>query len=306
MEIGVVIVTYNRLEKLKKALQFFAEQTALPAYILIVNNSSTDGTKKFLDVWKNQDENFKKYVVTTTHNTGGSGGFYTGLQAALKLDANWIWVSDDDAFPEKDALEKAKQFLENYAGKIDDLSAVCGQVINRDIIDLVHRRNMYRKGINVVEKFIPETEYEKDYFELNCFSYVGTIINRKKLDQVGLTNKDYFLWWDDTEHSLRLSKVGKILCVPAVKIHHDDSNGTGESTWKLYYGMRNKADAYRRHFPKICYKYFILKSICKTFVKDLMRRDMEMNKIIRCALRDCTNGKFGIHEVYKPGWKPSK
>lgn len=304
MKIGVIIVTYNRLDKLKKTLSVFSQQTVLPSYVLVVNNASTDTTGIFLQEWKDIDDGFDKYVITKEINSGGSGGFYTGLEAALKLGSNWIWVSDDDAFPEKDAIENASLFLDNYNSNLNEVSAICGQVINKGKIDLAHRKNMRCKGLNVVEEFLPEKEYEKQYFELNCFSYVGTIINKKKLAQVGLTNKDYFLWWDDTEHSLRLSKVGKIICVPAIKIHHNVSNGNGDFTWKTYYGFRNMADLYKRHFPRICYEYFSFKLTCKTYVRDILGRDKEENKAIRCSLRDCRNGRFGIHELYKPGWKP--
>lgn len=304
MKIGVIIVTYNRLDKLKKTLSVFSQQTVLPSYVLVVNNASTDTTSIFLQEWKDIDDGFDKYVITKEFNSGGSGGFYTGLEAALKLGLNWIWVSDDDAFPEKDAIENASLFLDNYNSNLNEVSAICGQVINKGKIDLEHRKNMRCKGLNVVEEFLPEKEYEKQYFELNCFSYVGTIINKKKLAQVGLTNKDYFLWWDDTEHSLRLSKVGKIICVPAIKIHHNVSNGNGDFTWKTYYGFRNMADLYKRHFPRICYEYFSFKLTCKTYVRDILGRDKEENKAIRCSLRDCRNGRFGIHELYKPGWKP--
>lgn len=304
MNIGVVIVTYNRLEKLKTTLELFSNQTFLPAYVLVVNNASTDSTGNFLQEWRRTDDGFEKHIITNRYNTGGAGGFFTGLEAAVSKDASWIWLSDDDAFPERDTLQIASQFLDNYNGRVSELSAICGQVINCDKVDLAHRKNMRQRGLNVVEEFVPETEYQKDCFELNCFSYVGTIINKEKLAQVGFTNKDYFLWWDDTEHSLRLSKVGKILCVPKIRIHHDVFNGKGEFTWKTYYGFRNMADLYKRHFPRICYDYFWFKLMCKTYIMDLLGKDIEENKAIRCSLRDCKNGKFGIHEIYKPGWKP--
>lgn len=306
MKIGVVIVTYNRVEKLKTTLKLFAEQSMLPSYVLVVNNASTDSTCKYLQEWKQLNDGFNKFVITTEHNSGGSGGFYIGLEAAEKLDPDWIWVSDDDAFPEQDAIENASLFLNNYCSDLNEISAICGQVINKGKIDIAHRKNMFRKGLNVVEEFLPEEAYKQPFFELNCFSYVGTIINKRKLFEVGLTNKDYFLWWDDTEHSLRLSKVGKILCVPKIKIHHDVTNGTGEFTWKTYYGFRNMADLYRRHFPRICYEYFTFKLTCKTYVRDILGKDKEENKAIRCSLRDCRNGRFGMHEIYKPGWKPEE
>ena len=306
MRIGTVIVTYNRLDKLKTTLGLFDKQTSLPSYILVVDNASTDGTSEYLGEWKSITADYEKIVLNSKTNTGGSGGFYMGLEAATKKKADWIWLSDDDAFPEEDALENAKKFIESYAGDTAEVSAICGQVINKGEIDLAHRKNMIQRGLNIAEEFIPEELYQKDFFELNCFSYVGTIINKAKLQQVGLTNKDYFLWWDDTEHSLRMSKVGRILCIPAIRIHHDVSNGTDEFSWKTYYGFRNMADLYKRHFPKICYEYFSFKLTCKTYVMNLLGKDKEQNKAIRCSLKDCRAGRFGIHEVYKPGWKPVK
>jgi len=302
-KIGVVLVTYNRLDKLKITLDCFEKQEYLPEYILIVNNASTDGTREYLKAWEKQHSRYKRNIISSEKNTGGSGGFYLGFDAAMKQSADWIWVSDDDAFPEKDALKNAAEFLGHQKTDRNQISAICGTVINNGEIDLAHRKNMFRRGLNVVEEFIPASEYKKNYFELNCFSYVGSIINRNKLGEIGLTLKEYFLWWDDTEHSLRLSKVGRIYCVPTIKIHHDVTNGTGEFTWKTYYGFRNMADLYKRHFSRICYEYFSFKLTCKTYLMDILGKDRQKNKAIRCSLRDCRKGKFGIHEVYKPGWK---
>ena len=100
--IGVVIVTFNRLEKLKKTLTCFKEQDLSPKYVLVVNNNSSDGTKEFLETWKKDDNcQFKKMVIHEKENLGGSGGFHVGLEKAKEMDAEWIWVSDDDAYPQK-------------------------------------------------------------------------------------------------------------------------------------------------------------------------------------------------------------
>ena len=47
MDIGVVIVTFNRVEKLKTALLNFDVQSILPAYIIVVDNASSDETPAF-------------------------------------------------------------------------------------------------------------------------------------------------------------------------------------------------------------------------------------------------------------------
>lgn len=302
--IGVVVVTYNRLDKLKITMGCFKNQLCSPKYIVVVNNASTDGTEKYLEVWKNTNENeVRKYVINKDKNTGGSGGFYTGLEFAQTLDADWIWVSDDDAFPDADALMKVQENIDKDTGRTD-VSAYCGMVINHGKIDFTHRKDFVPRKLTITEKFSTKDDYEKDRFEIQAFSYVGSVINKDKLIEVGLPIQEYFIWCDDTEHSLRLHNRGKIYCLPGVKIHHDVAYQEHKTNWKTYYGFRNLADMYRRHFPKRYFIVFCANMIRKTYMYDLQHIHEEENKEIRCALCDAMHRRLGIHNVYKPGWKP--
>ncbi|WP_313151758.1 glycosyltransferase [Lacrimispora sp.] len=303
MDIGVVIVTYNRIEKLMETLNQFSRQTKSPLYVMIVNNASTDQTEAYLESWQREKENFDKIILNLSENTGGSGGFYEGLKKSLSLSAEWVWVSDDDAMPEVDALETAYCYLEKEKEHLDEISAICGQVINDGEIDTNHRKNYTSRGIRILEQPVPEEKYAKEEFEINAFSYVGTIISRDKMKKVGVTLKEYFIWWDDTEHSLRLSKVGRIICVPGIRIHHDVGRNNFEVSWKTYYGFRNMADMYRRHMPRRCFAYFSLRVIGKVILFSIVRKNVVEITLLRKAFFDAIKGEFGIDPIYKPGWK---
>lgn len=306
ISIGAVIVTYNRLDKLKIALSKFDEQEVMPEYVIVVNNASTDGTQEYLADWEKQSSPFEKVVINCDKNSGGAGGFHTGLKESLKKNAGWIWVSDDDAYLEKDTLKNVKEYLENK-DNVDQISAICGTVIDNNRIQTTLRRNIIAKTLRVKNEYFDESEYNKDEFELNCFSYVGTIINKNKMQEVGVTKKEYFIWFDDTEHSLRLSKVGIIICVPKIRVNHDTpKNRIDTARWKIYYGFRNSADAYKCHLPKRNYRYYMIAEIMKSYIKDIIGRNRAENKMIRKAMKDCRQNKFGIDEVYKPGWKIEK
>ena len=97
MDIGVVIVTFNRLEKLKSALVHYHKQTKPFKYMLIIDNHSSDGTVEYLKKWEATEENYQKYCIYLDENTGGAGGFYYGMEKAKTLSADWIWISDDAA-----------------------------------------------------------------------------------------------------------------------------------------------------------------------------------------------------------------
>lgn len=302
--IGVVIVTFNRLEKLKKSLDCFMAQELMPKYILVVNNNSNDGTKEFLDYWKN-DNNMalKKYVIHENENLGGSGGFHVGLEKAKELEADWVWVSDDDAYPQKDTIKKANDYIEKNG--YERLLAVCATVYDmNNNIAYGHRKRVVNGILKITIKVIEPCEYERDSFKLNAFSYVGAIIRKKALLEYGTTKEDYFIWFDDTEHSIRISEHGDIVCVPSIKVNHENELGSQAYDWREYYGLRNEMDMYKLHFPKRCYRYKALTRTIKCAVL-YFKRDKQYYRLYKKALKDSINGRLGKDNYYKPGWKPN-
>lgn len=311
MQIGVVIVTYNRLEKLKIALASYEKQTLKPKYILVVNNNSTDGTKEYLEQWQNEKSEIEKYLVNLDKNTGGSGGFYEGLKNSLDIESEWVWVADDDAYPKENAFEIAKDYIENH--KDVNLSAICGTVLKSDgeTIDYSHRRNIYTSAFNrISQPYSKPKDYEKEEFEINGFSYVGTMINKDKLKQTELTKKDYFIYYDDTEHSYRLSKLGKIIVIPKMQVVHDAPHAEMSEIvkWKLYYLVRNTLDFIKNNFDEKYFKEQCFEVPFKFKVAVLLfGKDKKYGyKMIDEAVKDAKAEKTGLHEIYKPGWKPEK
>ena len=298
-KIGVVIVTYNRLDKLKIALEKFEDQTKKPSYLLVVNNASNDGTSEYLNEWKKIKSQYNKFVLNLEENTGGSGGFYNGLKEALKLDANWIWVSDDDAYPKEDAIENAMIFLNKYKNK-EELSAFCAKVINNGRIDYFHRKRVKYNFITIKTFPTKENDYENDFFEIDRFSYVGAILNKEILNKAGITNKDYFIYYDDTEHAYRMNKYGKILVVPSIVVEHNVKNGNTQD-WKIYYYIRNKL-VYYKTIAKRYYYLELIKIEFKQFIKKILHYKIYNYKLINEAIKDAKNNKLGKSEIYYPGW----
>ena len=246
MKIIAVVVTYNRIEKLKNTLfAYDAIKEGLDT-LVIVNNKSTDGTYEYLSEWKVCKSSFNKEVLNLDENLGGSGGFFKGCQYALSLGTDWILVADDDAYPNSDIIEKFESFSNEQ--NMDSVSAVCSSVMHMDgTIDVGHRKKyIARCGFRPVFAPLSLDNYQKDSFKIDLFSYVGTFLNVEILKKVGLCNSDYFIYYDDTEHSMRMGKYGNIVCLPSIGFSHDDGYGTAKGQtnvimkWRDYYDIRNK------------------------------------------------------------------
>jgi len=307
MKIGVVLVTYNRLEKIKVALQKYEEQEYKPEYILVVDNCSTDGTNEFLNIWEKNTSSYRKEVITLPSNSGGAGGFYSGMERALNLEADWIWLSDDDAYPRKDALKNINDYYENLTSQEKKtIVAMCSTVYNNGEIHKEHRNHIILTKLKCIIQSSSLKEYEKKAFSIDMFSYVGAIIKKDTIKKVGLDIKDFFIYCDDQEHSIRIGREGKIMCITNSIIDHDtlpyDKNVIN---WGRYYKKRNDLLMIKKNYP---YRYFFFRFI-RRYISDVSlfsKNPPELKIMLKDAYRDAWNNKTGLHDIYRPGWNIAK
>lgn len=235
MNIIAVVVTYNRLELLKKNIGCLRQNKPLSS-IIVVNNGSTDGTADWL---KEQTD----LIIVHQENVGGSGGFYTGMEHAYEAGADWIWCMDDDVFPRPDCLENLlKESEDKRIGILAPRRFQEDKLFTNDFqaYNLTNPfASMYARKL-AKQKINEPTEIVGTAFE-------GPFIRREVVEKVGLPNKDFFIFCDDTDYCLRTIQAGyKILYVPAAqmdkqKFFSNDSwsERNKKKKWKRFYQVRN-------------------------------------------------------------------
>lgn len=303
LRIAAVVVTYNRLDKLKKSLSSYEQQIRQPDALIVVNNASTDGTYEFLQKFREKSP-LHVIVVNSEKNLGGSGGFYLGEQEALKTDADWIMVADDD-------LYVGINYIAGLVEKIrlqgrNEISIICGAVEEYGKYPSIHRsravNNFWGLGFHTP---IDASAYTKEVFEPDYVSYLAILIKRTALEGAGLVNKEFFIWNDDTEHVFRLKKYGKILCYPQFTCYHDVAEVNSSLSWKNYYGYRNTLYFYREHRQLL----FPIKTIVlftRTLLSFFKGNTIEEIRLRLTAIKDAWVGTLGEHMKYRPGWRPKR
>lgn len=164
MKIAIVLCTFNRIDCLRIALQKYEDQTVKPDFMVIVNNASTDGTKEYLDSWKEKTSFFKKVVIHNEQNLGGSGGFSRGVEEALKLDCDYMFLADDDAYAETKVLEELHKADTYLKKKQVNVAALCTAIYNGANRELSHRCIVKQGVFNVKFDWVPEQVYSKRLF----------------------------------------------------------------------------------------------------------------------------------------------
>lgn len=309
-KVDIVIVTYNRLAKLKHTLDCYDKQTVPFRTMIVVDNNSTDGTKEYLKEWETQKAAYEKHVIYLEKNAGGSGGFYEGEKYAMDNDPDWVYVADDDAYPDPDMMEKFYAFQAQHED--EKIAIICSAVQFMDRSPMCGCRGFIRIENNqFIKRDSVDSDYDQDYFELNSVSYVGAFISAKALKEVGLVKAEFFLYQDDTEHSVRLAKYGKMYCVPGMVVLHDSVpiaqmsvQSINAILWKEYYAERNIMYMLLHHYPAIG------KATLKRNLLNIgSHRRATLSPVDKMKLEgyyDAIRGKLGIHEVYRPGLEVTK
>lgn len=244
--IATVIVTFNRLEKLKRVIASIEAQTAQPAHLVIVDNASTDGTADFL---RSLESTIPLEIVSLPENTGGAGGFSAGMRRGYELGADFVWVMDDDGYPDPDALQRLASGLEEASTALGrSVPFACSVVVFTDgeLCEMNNPVPSWDWGRLLVKG-------QRAVLVERC-SFVSVLIPRWVLEEHGLPYKEYFIWFDDAEYTLRISRECAGVQVLDSRTVHDMGENKGvnfgmideKNAWKFAYGIRNEA-SYRRH-----------------------------------------------------------
>lgn len=313
-----VVVTYNRKELLIICLEALENQTKPLNAIYILDNDSTDETPRLLkeknyinelpptELENPWEKSFKKnglliHYVRMHENTGGAGGFHEGVKRAYKKGYEWLWLMDDDGFPDKNCLN-----ILAYHKKV--CYFIAPLVINK-----TDRRTLsfnYRVSENILIKTIEEAKkYSRNNILLNIANpFNGVLICKVLLDKIGLPKKEFFIWGDETEFFLRTKKNGfKIITVTNAKFFHPKDKMEfkpvlkGYLDKKLVTGDLRSYCFYRNNFY-IIKEYYGFRSLITwigiVLIQNFITLDFHSLKIILNAWKDSILKVWGNEKYY--------
>lgn len=237
MKIAAVVVTYNRLNLLKKCINAIKNQTRKVDEIIVINNGSTDGTLEWLT--KQND-----LTVITQENSGSAGGQYTGIKTAYEKGYDWIWCMDDDCFPYPDCLENQL---------VDDYYTISGPRVVDYNLENVWDYSQFDKP-----KFYMKI-YEKLKIPYKTIPFNGFLVSNKVVELIGFPIKELFINCDDVEYSYRAYKYGiKLVYKPKALLLHPKRKEISElNDISLFFYVRNNLYIIKK------YDFFYLRTLKK-------------------------------------------
>ncbi|MGO4806117.1 glycosyltransferase [Arthrobacter sp. 2MCAF15] len=210
--VAAVVVSYNRIQTLKKVIHGLQQQTRPVDKIIIVDNGSTDGSRELV-----QSLGGNVALVASSTNGGGAGGFAKGIAWSAALNFDYVWLMDDDAVPDNNSLELLLQpFGMDFPRPI---SFTCPRV--NDAAGDVGPRNFPLVSRNFDEVY---PSVENGLLPVKAATFVGPLISIEVAKKTHLPLEDFFIWHDDIEYTARLEQFGVAFSVPQAQITHFVTN----------------------------------------------------------------------------------
>lgn len=288
--VDVVLVTFNRQEKLKTCLDGLLSQSYKIDNIHVIDNNSTDGTYKYVKSISDSTNATKIVYYNTGSNLGGAGGFAYGVEKFInESTSDFVWLMDDDVTPKGDCLMallhdasdmKIKQPYRCY----EDGGFVYSEPVS---VNLSNPFKRFKK------EFFIESDKNNGVSEIKCFPFEGPLLSRVLVSKIGLPDSRYFILADDTEYSLRALNFGaKIEIVPEAVLYRtikpEPSNrNNSKLDWKSYFYIRNMNFIDMKYGTRSVSLFRPLLRSCKYMLTNIYyMRDFMSYKIVASAYFD--------------------
>lgn len=210
--------------------------------------------------------------ILILEKTWGAGGFNYGIRKAYEAGADYIWIMDDDTMVHHDSLTQLLKIADGISDNFGWLSSVA---LWTDGNPCIMNHHLINPNWNIEKQYILEGR-------LLCRSatFVSLFLTRDAVHRVGLPIRDYFIWGDDTEYTMRISRELLCYCVLNSQVTHKMRNNEGTEDienmtdinriYRMYYSIRNDFCTIKRNGIKRMIGYILrqMKSLLRVIKSD--------------------------------------
>jgi GT2 family glycosyltransferase len=241
--VSIIIVTFNGEQHIVDCLNSIQAQTYLQVEIIVYDNASTDQTVNLIRA------NFPEVnLVTSETNLGfaaannaaaqiAKGEFLAFLNPDIIVEQNWLnpLIGTLKTETSTGAVTPQIAFMQNR-----NLVNTCGNTV-------------HFSGVTYCQHYNQPIAYGKPY-RVSAISGAAFLISQKLFAELGGFEAKLFMYYEDTDLSLRLCCAGfSCTAVPASIVYHDYTPTF--SAQKIFYLERNR---YLALFSLINWQLFML------------------------------------------------
>lgn len=239
MLVTASIVLYNsNEEELKKVINSVLS-TSAAIKLYLIDNSPTDVLKFF-------SSSSKIEYIHNPSNPGFGAAHNLAIGKAMKMGAKHHFVVNPDIYFEGDIITSMINFMKkdsaigmmmpevlNENGTVQNLPKLLPSPWSILFRKLKWPKSIYQKFINNYElRLVPRKTVYNAPILSGCF----TLLNLDAIEQVGLYDDSYFMYFEDWDLSRRMHQKYKTIYFPLVSVYHGYDSGANKNSklFKIY------------------------------------------------------------------------
>ncbi len=240
----VVILTWNQREDTLECLAS-VEALQYPAFrVVLVDNGSTDGTAQAVA------ERFPRVeVVANPVNLGFGAGANVGMRHALEHGAQYAFLLNNDTVVDPPLLDilVATAEAEPRAGLV---GAYVWSYHNHDELQLSGDRR-HPLTLDPARQIPARLPADQCPHQVDYLSGGAVLVKRRVMEDVGLFDERFFLYYEDLDLCERVREHGYLLfSVPSARIWHKGRATMGDpSPRQRYHLARGSVLFFAKHTP---------------------------------------------------------
>lgn len=260
MDISIIIVTYNTKQITSNCIEsIFSKTTGVSFEVILIDNASTDGSKDFFE---------KDSRITYIYSNTNLGFGKANNLGYTKATGKYIFLLNSDTILVNNAIFEMYQYMEGAPKSVGCIGAVLldsneqiagGYAKKLPTLNWIFQENMlftipkFSAIYNPYKKRLKNILKDKYPLEADFISGADMFIRRETIENSGLFDPDFFLYYEETEMLYRFHKNGyKSMVIDTPKIIH------------LEGGSQTKAFSLKRLNLNLTSRYLYAK---KTFSK---------------------------------------
>jgi len=270
-KISVIILNWNGENDTIDCINSLLNQVDVELDIMVIDNGSKEES-----VSKIERKFPQLMVIKSESNLGYCGGMNLGIRMAIKKDAKFILLINNDTVADKNFV---KSLMENFE---DDVGVVGPIIYYYDDPNEIWSSG--GKISPIIQELKRSHEHQLEIptkpIDLDFITGCAMLVKREVFEKVGFFDERFFpAYYEDLDFCLRVRKAGyRIILDPTSLLWHKvskSSNGS-ESENLIFLVARNSGFYFRKHlklwnfFPIICYR--LLSGIKKTIFWSVQKK----------------------------------
>ncbi|MGH2541898.1 MAG: glycosyltransferase family 2 protein [Ardenticatenaceae bacterium] len=241
----IIILTWNNVNVTVACLESVLGLTYRTYRVMVVDNGSEDGTVAVVR------ERFPSVaVIENDRNLGFAAGCNVGIRHALAAGAAYVFLLNNDTIVPPDLLD----VMVAQAEALPDVGILAPMLRYLDDPTRLWFAGSRRHWLTLESvEFGPlGPRQQTDGAERRAVDYIfGTamLIPRRVLEDVGLFDEAFFLYYEDMDLCLRIQAAGyRLYHIPDVSVQHQISASTRSvSAMRYYHKARASVIFFRKH-----------------------------------------------------------